>query len=50
MCSLREIKWNQMEIYNKNDELVREERERDREREREHIKKKGCLNSHIIIW
>ena len=38
-----------MEIYNKNDELVREVRER--ERERVNIsKKKGCLNSDIIIW
>ena len=36
-----------MEIYNKNDELVRE---RERERERENIKKRGCLNGHIIIW
>ena len=36
-----------MEIYNKNDELVREERQR----ERVNIsKKKGCLNSDIIIW
>ena len=40
-----------MEIYNKNDELVREERERERERERENIsKEKGYLNSDIIIW
>ena len=40
-----------MEIYNKNDELVREERERERERERVNIsKKKGRLNSDIIIW
>ena len=29
-----------MEIYNKNDELVREERERERERERENISKR----------
>ena len=36
-----------MEIYNKNDELVREERDRDRVNI---SKKKGCLNSDIIIW
>ena len=36
-----------MEKYNKNDELVREERERGRENI---SKKKGCLNSDIIIW
>ena len=29
-----------MKIYNKNDELVREERERERERERENISKR----------